>query len=109
MFALTPRLPDCPVPPIVPLVCDNVNQLASGETVVFHDSGHTQLPDPVNKTVCATGLADAPCTALKERALEEGGDKVQGGCITRLTMMICGLPGAAFPLASMPLSVICPT
>ena len=96
MLAVTPRLPDCPVPPIVPLVCVSVNQLAAGATVVFHVSGHTQLPVPVNMTVRATGLADAPCTALKESALDEGGDRVQGGCISRLTMMVCGLPGAAF-------------
>src|SRR5207247_10758327 len=67
---------DCPVPPIAPLEDVCVNQLAAGATVVFHDSGQTQLPVPVNMTVCAAGLADAPCTALKERALDEGGERV---------------------------------
>lgn len=109
MFALTLTLPDCPMPPMVPLDAVCVNQLPEGATVVFHDSGHTQLPVAVNRTVCAAELADAPCTAVKERALDEGGDSVQGGCIIKLTMMICGLPGAALPFASMPLSVICPT
>jgi hypothetical protein len=94
---------------MVPLDDVCVNQLAAGATEVFHESGHTQLPVPVNMTVCAAGLADAPCTALKESALDEGGDRVQGGCTTRFTITVCGLPGAAFPLVSMPLSIICPT
>ena len=75
----------------------------------FHVTGQTQLPVPVNMTVCAGGLAAAPCTALKERALEEGGEMAQGGCTTRVMVMVCGLPGAWLPLASMPLSVTCPT
>src|SRR5690349_8885445 len=107
MVAVTPRLPDCPGPPMVPLACVNVNQLAAGATEVFHESGHTQLPVPVNITVCAARLADEPCTALKESALEEGGESVQGGCTIRFTITVCGLPGAGFPFASMPLSVIC--
>src|SRR2546430_12947045 len=109
MFAFTPSLPDCPAPPIVPLDAVCVNQLAAGAIVVFHDSGHTQLPHAVNMTVCVAGLADVPCTALKERALDEGRGMVQGGCITRLTTIVCGLPGAASPFESMPTSVICPT
>src|SRR6266568_3866179 len=109
MLTPTPILPDCPVPRIVPFLGDRVNQLTLGATVVFHDSGQTQLPVPVNMMVCAAGLADAPCTALKESALEEGGDRVQGDCITRSTTMVCGLPGAGIPFASMPTSVICPT
>jgi len=75
----TPMLPDCPAPPIVPLDVVCANQGAAGAALVFHDSGHTQLPVPVNMTVCAARLVDAPCTALKERALDEGGDRVQGG------------------------------
>src|SRR5690348_4477926 len=109
MLVLTTMLPDCPVPPMVPLGCVNVIQLADGATEVFHESGHTQLPVPVNMTVCVAGLADAPCAALKESALDEGGDRVQGGCITRFTITVCGLPGAGLPLVSIPLSVICPT
>ena len=80
--------PDCPVPPIVPLVCESVNQFAMGAIVVFHESGQTQLPVPVNMTVCAAGFADAPCTALKDRALDEGGDRVQEGCTTRFTITV---------------------
>ena len=94
---------------MLPLDAVCVNHLADGAPVVFHESGHTQLPVPVNMTVCVAGLADVPCTALKERALDEGGDRVQGGCIIRLTTIVCGLPGARFPFASIPLSVICPT
>jgi len=97
------------VPRIVPFLGDIVNQLALGATPVFQVTGQTQLPVPVNRTVCAAGVEAAPCTALKESALEEGGDIVQGGCITRFTTMVCGLPGAEIPFASMPLSVICPT
>ena len=109
MFAEIPRLPDCPVPPMVPLDAVCVNQFAMGATEVLHESGQTQLPVPVNMTVCIAGLADAPCIALKERALDEGGDRVQGDCITRFTIIVCGLPGAGFPFASIPTSVICPT
>ena len=50
-----------------------------------------------------------PSSQERVHALEEGGDMVQGGCITRFTTMVCGLPGAGFPLASMPTSVIWPT
>src|SRR5215831_18183669 len=109
MFAVTPRLPDCPLPPMVPLDAVCVNQPAAGATEVFHESGHTQLPVAVNRTVCAAGLTDAPCTALKDSTLDEGGDRVQGGWMTRLTTIVCGFPGARFPFASLPLSVICPT
>jgi len=109
MFALTPTLPDCPGPPMIPRDAVCVNQLPEGATEVFHESGHIQLPVPVNRTVCVAGLAVAPCTALKERALDDGGDSVQGGCITRFTTIVCGLPGAVLPFASIPLSVICPT
>src|SRR5215471_4618670 len=106
MFADIPILPDCPFPVMGPdIVC--ANQLAAGETEVFHVTGQTQLPVPVKRTVWVVG-AVAPCTALNERALDDGGDMVHGGCMTRLTAIICGLPGAIFPCASNPLSVICP-
>ena len=108
-MAFTRRLPDCPVPAIVPPAGVRVNQLAVGATLVFHVTGQTQLPVPVNMTVCAAGFADAPCTALKASALEEGGDRVQGGCTTRFTTMVFGLPGAGMPFVSRPMRVTCPT
>jgi hypothetical protein len=109
IFGMTPILLDSPLPPMVVLGCVSVNQFAWVATEVFQESGHSQPPHAVNMTVCATGLADAPCTALNESALDEGGEMVQGDCTTRLTVMTCGLPGDVLPLVSVPLSMICPT
>src|SRR5437899_9867972 len=106
MLVLTTIVPDCPVPLTVIPEDVRVNQLALDVTLVFQATGHSQPPHAVNMTVCAAGLADAPCATLKERALDEGGEIVQGGCTTRFTAMTCGLPGARLPSASIPLSVI---
>ena len=55
------------------------NQLAAGAALVVHVSGQTQLPHAVNITVCAGRFDDVPCTAMKERELDEGGKMEQGG------------------------------
>src|SRR5260370_21191686 len=89
------------------LVLVTVSQLAADDTLVLHVTGQAQFPIPMNVIVCGGGFA-APWTALKERALDDGGNRVQGGCITRFTVTVCGLPGAAFPCVSRPLSVIWP-
>ena len=86
------------------LVFVTVSQLATDDTLVLHATGQTQLPVPVNVTVCGVGLVAAPWTALKESALDDGWVMAQGGYITRFTVTVCGLPGARFPLASSPLS-----
>jgi hypothetical protein len=87
MLVLIP-IPDCPVPFRVPPEDVRVNQLAAGAILVFQATGHTQPPIPVNMTFCVAGLADAPCTALKDSALDQGCDMVQGGCNTRFTVIV---------------------
>jgi hypothetical protein len=56
-----------------------LNQFAVGATLVVQVTGQAQLPVPVNMTVCAAGFDVDPCTALKESALEDGGDMVHRG------------------------------
>src|SRR5260370_13483837 len=85
-----------------------VSQLATDDTLVLHATGQAQFPIPMNVIVCGVGPVAAPWTALEERALDDGGNRVQGGCITRFTAMVCGLPGATFPCVSSPMSVTCP-
>jgi hypothetical protein len=72
----------------------SVSQLAAGATLVLHVTGQTQLPVPVNITVCGVRPGAVPCTALKEREPADGCEMAQGGCITRLMVTVCGLPGA---------------
>lgn len=62
---------------IVPLVDVKLNQ--PGAILVVQVTGQAQLPVPVNMTVCGAGFDAAPCTALKESALDDGGDIVHGG------------------------------
>ena len=55
------------------------NQLAAGAALVIHVSGQLQLPHAVNITVCVGRFDDAPCIAVKESELDEGGKMEQGG------------------------------
>ena len=108
IVAVTPMLPDCPVPLIVGPEGVSESQLAAGATLVFHVNGQTQLPVPVNVTVCCAGESP-PCIALKDSELEEGGDRAQGGCTTRLIVIVCPLPAAEDPFESVPPRTTCPT
>ena len=59
-------------------------------------------------TDCELGLPMS-CVALKATELCEGCCSTQGGSTSKLIIIVCGLPEAVLPLASVPFSTTCPT
>lgn len=59
-------------------------------------------------TDCELGLP-MPCVALNATELCEGCCNTQGGSTSKFTVIVCGLPEAVLPLASVPFSTTCPT
>ena len=84
----------------------NFNQEA--EALACQFNGQLQLPVAVIWTVCWPGFAP-PWVALKTRELGEGCASVQGASTNKLTVIVCGLPLAGPPLASLPTRPIWPT
>src|SRR5439155_4131770 len=81
MVGITLKETDCPLCTKVPDVAESFNHDGELAIVAFQFNGQLQLPEAVIVTDCGLG-SDAPCTALKARALAEGCSSVHGGKTT---------------------------
>ena len=95
---------DWPLATNEPEVGVKVNQGAEFVLATCQLNGQAQLPVPVIETLCELGLV-LFCVALKATALSEGDCNVQGGSTSKLTVIVCGLPGAELPALSVPIRI----